>query len=90
MLISVGETELDLAMAGGDRIQEMQERLVTTFAELEEKHALEVMQLVRQKSAYKKKLGQVGFEETERRVAESLNAQRTRYKVRYRPSSSEV
>ena len=86
--LSVEETEFDVAEKFSDRIQALCENLETTFTDLEEKHALEVIQLVRQKKAYQMKLKQVGLRETERRVAVSLDAQKARYVAKYRPGTS--
>ena len=86
--ILVSKSEQEVATELVDHIQELSDIMQSKYAELEDKHALEIMQLVRQKKAYDMKLDQVGLEETERRVKKSLYEQR--YRAGYTPSASEV
>ena len=71
-----------------DDLQELSDGIRLKYTEFEEKHALEILQLVRQKKAYQQKVGQVGFAETERRVKMSLHEQK--YRAGYLPNISEA
>ena len=89
-MLLVEESEHDLASQTIDWIKDLEGSLETRFVALEEKHAHEVLQLIRQKKAYKEKLDQVGKAETERRVKQSLEAQRARRFELHKITFSEV